>query len=78
MFITILGVTKKENEEVYNKILEACKWMVDNDKSKDFTFREVPGGGIIINNPQGKNQAYKRGAYFRKKHGVYYEVRWEG
>lgn len=77
MFVTILSIDKKENEELYNKALEACKWMVENDKTKTFSFQELPDGGIKIFNPQGKDQALKRGSYFFRKHNIHYEVFWE-
>lgn len=77
VFVTILSIDKKDNEEKYNKALDACKWMAENDKTETFTFQELPDGGIKIFNPQGRNQAFRRGSYFFKTMQINYEVYWE-
>lgn len=77
MFVTVLSIDKNENKELYDKVVETCKWCATNDKTKNFTFTELPNGGIKISNPQGKDQAFRRGHYFHRKHGVHYEVFWE-
>ncbi|MFA5366056.1 MAG: hypothetical protein WC325_12815 [Candidatus Bathyarchaeia archaeon] len=75
--MTILFIDKKDNAELYNKALEACNWMKEHDKNKDFTFIELPEGGIKIFSPQGKNQAFRRGSYFYQTLKISYEVFWD-
>jgi len=69
-WVTVLLVP--EDDPKRKKVLEACQYCQANDP----TFQYQPNEGIKIFS-QNKNQAYKRGMYFHKKFGVYFEVYWQ-
>jgi len=74
--VCILTISQKESPDLFQQVINTCDFCVNKDKT--FTYETQPGGeGIKIFCPLGKNQAYRRGSYFHKKHGINYEVMWE-
>jgi hypothetical protein len=73
--VTILSIDKKEESELFEKVIAACDYCVEHDST--FAYETPETGGIRIFSPRGRNQAYKRGHYFFLKFGVHYEVIWQ-
>jgi hypothetical protein len=64
--------TSKLDEESYGRLLKALEYCHEHDKFKSFEYR-ITGRVIRITSPNVEI-AKKRGSYFRKKFGVYYNI----
>lgn len=76
MYLTILFVSRKEDPDLYKRVVDVCNYCLERDK--EFSFGERENGEGIVIRSLSKTQAYKRGSYFHKKFPeVYYQVVYE-
>jgi len=77
MWVTILFIGERDDPARFARLIQVLNFCIVRDKTKSFKYEVQQGGeGIRIYSPT-RDQAYKRGSYFKKKFEIGYQVVFE-
>lgn len=68
---------KNIDEQTRRRALDAAQFCEENDRYGTFNWQEE-GDFLVISGSTSRNQALKRGSYFHKKFGTFYNTEREG